>query len=371
MKNIPVNEPLLNGNEEKYLVECIRTGWISSEGPFVSKFEEQMAVRVNRKHAIAVSNGSVALDTAIIALGIKKGDEVIMPAFTIISCASAILRAGAKPVLIDSDKDTWNIDVNKIEEKITSRTKAIMVVHIYGLPVQMDAILFLAKKYSLKIIEDAAEMHGQNYNNIPCGSFGDISVFSFYPNKHITTGEGGMILTNDSDIEVKCRALRNLYFNNDKRFVHEELGWNYRMTNLQAAVGVAQLERLDEFIRIKRKIGKLYTDILNTSDKIQLPVKSTSYAENIYWVYGVVIKDKDYSTAKNITEKLNNVGIGTRPFFFPMHMQPVFKKMGLFLNESYPVAENLYNYGFYLPSGMALKENDLTFSANTLLKILE
>ena len=371
MNQVAVNEPLLNGNEEKYLIECIRSGWISSEGPFVSKFEETMAKVTNRKYAVAVSNGSVALDAAIIALGIKEGDEVIMPTFTIISCASAIIRVGAKPVLVDSDLNTWNIDVSKIEEKITKKTKAIMVVHIYGLPVQMDEILFIAKKYNLKIIEDAAEMHGQTYKNIPCGSFGDVSIFSFYPNKHITTGEGGMILTNDESIAKKCKSIRNLCFDNNKRFVHEELGWNYRMTNLQAAVGVAQLERLSEFIDIKRNMGKLYTSILQKSDKIQLPVEKTSYAENIYWVFGVVLNDEMKFNAKFITEQLALSGIGTRPFFYPMHKQPVFNKMGLFINETYPVSEKLYDKGFYLPSGMALSFKDLEFSANTLLDILK
>jgi perosamine synthetase len=238
---IPVNEPLLDGNEEKYLIECIRSGWISSEGPFVQEFENRFAATVGRKHGIAVCNGSAALDASVAALGIGPGDEVIMPAFTIISCAAAIIRQGATPVLVDADPITWNMDVNQIETRITSKTRAIMVVHIYGLPTDMAPILLLADKHGLKIIEDAAEAHGQNYQNRPCGSFGDVSTFSFYPNKHVTTGEGGMILTDSEQLAERCRSLRNLCFQPGKRFVHEELGWNFRMSNLQAALGVAQL----------------------------------------------------------------------------------------------------------------------------------
>jgi perosamine synthetase len=241
---IPVNVPLLDGNEKKYLLECIETGWISSEGPFITEFEQKFAARMGRKHGIAVCNGTAAIDASIEALDIGPGDEVIMPAFTIISCISQIVRNGGKPVLVDSDITTWNMDVNQIEAKITSKTKAIMIVHIFGLPVDVDPVLEIAKRHGLKIIEDAAEMHGQTYKGRPCGSFGDVSTFSFYPNKHITTGEGGMILTDDDKLAETCRSLRNLCFQPHQRFVHERLGWNLRMTNMQAAVGLAQLERL-------------------------------------------------------------------------------------------------------------------------------
>lgn len=356
---IPVNEPLLDGNEKKYLLECIETGWISSEGPFVKEFEQKFSARMGRKHGIAVCNGTAAIDAAVEALGIGQGDEVIMPTFTIISCINQIVRNGAKPVLVDSDPITWNMDVTQIESKITSRTKAIMVVHIYGLPVDMDPVLDIAKRYGLKIIEDAAEMHGQTYRGKPCGSFGDISTFSFYPNKHITTGEGGMIVTDDDDLAETCRSLRNLCFQPQKRFVHERLGWNLRITNLQAALGIAQLERLDEFVAKKRKMGKLYTELLSDLPRLQLPLEQTEYADNIYWVYGLVLDEDTYLDAEESMIRLAAKGIGTRPFFCPMHLQPIMINMGLFNGEIYPIAENLYRKGFYIPSGLALNETEI------------
>lgn len=356
---VPVNAPALNGNEKKYLNECIDTGWISSEGPFIKKFEEGLAEKVGRKYGIAVSNGSVALDVAVAALGISKGDEVIMPTFTIISCAAAIVRAGATPVLVDADPLTWNMNIEQIENKITTRTKAIMVVHIYGLPVDMDKVLEIAKKYRLKIIEDAAEMHGQTYKGKMCGSFGDISTFSFYPNKHITTGEGGMVMTDDVELVEKCRSLRNLCFIPEKRFLHYELGWNFRMTNLQAALGVAQLEQLDKFVKRKREIGRKYNDAFKIfEDIVQLPLSQTEYAENIYWVYGLVLKTSKID-AETAMKHLAKEGIGTRPFFWCMHEQPVFNKQGLFTNEKYPVAENLARQGFYIPSGLGLTDEEI------------
>jgi perosamine synthetase len=355
---IPVNTPLLNGNEQKYLLECITSGWISSEGPFVAEFEQKMAAYTNRQHGIAVANGSAALDIAVKALNIGPGDEVIMPTFTIISPAQSVVTAGAKPVLVDSDPDTWNMDVNQIEARITSATKAILVVHTYGLPVDMDPVLSLCERYGLKLIEDAAEMHGQTYKGRMCGSFGDISIFSFYPNKHITTGEGGMLLCNDEALAARCRKLRNLAFEPEgRRFVHHEIGWNYRMTNMQAALGVAQLERIEEHIARKRWIGNLYRKGLEGLKGVQLPLQATHYAENIYWVFGLVADSEEYAT--ELVNKLANHKIGTRPFFWCMHEQPVFQRMGLFKEESYPVAERLARNGFYLPSGLGMVEDDI------------
>jgi perosamine synthetase len=353
---IPVNEPILDGNEKKYLLECIDSGWISSEGPFVRQFEERFSERVGRQYGIAVANGSGALDIAVQSLQLGAGDEVILPTFTIISCAASIVRAGAIPVLVDADPITWNMDVTQLAGKITSKTKAILVVHIYGMPVDIDPIIDLARRHDLKIIEDAAEMHGQTYNGRPCGSFGDISTFSFYPNKLITTGEGGMLVCDDPDLTERCRGLRNLCFQTKKRFVHEELGWNYRMTNLQAALGLAQLEKLDYFIALKRAMGQRYTSLLKDIAGLQLPLERTEYAENIYWIYGIVVNDSVHFDAEEAMKRFAAAGIGTRPFFWPMHEQPVFKKMGLFAGESYPVAERLARRGFYLPSGLALTD---------------
>lgn len=368
---IPVNEPLLNGNEKKYLNECIDTGWISSEGPFIKKFEQEMATYVGRKHAIAVTNGTAALEMAVIALGLGEGDEVIMPSFTIISCGQALVKAGVKPILIDSEFDTFNMKVENIEANISAKTKAIMIVHIYGLPVDMDPVLEIAKKYNLKIIEDAAEMHGQTYKGKKCGSFGDISIFSFYPNKHITTGEGGMIMTDDEFIAKRCESLRNLCFNNQKRFVHEELGWNLRMTNIQAALGVAQLERIDEFVAKKRWIGQMYQELLKDIDSAILPMTKKEFADNIYWVFPIVLKDHYSKNAEQVMKELGAKGIGTRPFFYPMHKQPVFNRMGLFLNDDLPNSEKLHERGFYIPSGMAITQEQIEEVAKSLHEVLK
>ncbi|MEE1883916.1 DegT/DnrJ/EryC1/StrS family aminotransferase [Pedobacter flavus] len=358
-KPIPVNTPLLSGNELKYLSECIETGWISSEGPFITKFEENFSKYIGRNFGVAVSNGSAALDIAVKALEIGEDDEIIMPTFTIISPAQSVITNGAIPVLVDSDPNTWNMDVSQIESKITSKTKAILVVHIYGLPADLDPILELAKRYNLKVIEDAAEMHGQTYNGKKCGSFGDISIFSFYPNKHITTGEGGMILTDDAHLVERCKKLRNLCFEpNGPRFIHHELGWNYRMTNLQAALGLAQLERINEFIDKKRELGAFYQQKLSflAEKGYSLPLSSTDYSDNIYWVFGLVAPNIE--AKEEIIKYLSDQKVGTRPFFWCMHEQPVFQKMGLFKNEKYPIAENLARNGFYLPSGLGLSMED-------------
>lgn len=369
---IPVNEPLFNGNEKKYLNECIDTGWISSEGPFVKQLENEFSTYCGQKYGVAVANGSVAIDVAIRALKEKYNwqddDEIIVPSFTIISCAQSVIYNGLKPIFIDADALNWNIDVSKIEQAISKNTKAIMVVHIYGLPSDMQPILELAKKYDLKIIEDAAQAHGQEYYGKKCGSFGDISTFSFYPNKHITTGEGGMIMTSDEALAKKCNYLKNLCFTTENRFVHEDLGWNFRMSNLQAAVGVAQFEKLEEHIKIKKQMGKMYQELLKDIP-VQLPLAKTEYAENNYWVFGIVLNEDVKFNAKDAMKKLAQNGVGTRPFFYPLHKQPIFNKMGFADNISRPVSEFLYEKGFYIPSGLNLSYDKIELVSKKLKEL--
>ncbi|MFN6379292.1 MAG: DegT/DnrJ/EryC1/StrS family aminotransferase [Flavobacteriales bacterium] len=356
-KPIPVNTPLLGEREKELLNECIDTGWISSEGPFIAKFESEMSKYVGRNYGVAVSNGSAALDICIKALEIAEGDEVIMPTFTIISPAQSVVSAGATPVLVESDLSTWNMDVSAIESKITSKTKAILVVHIYGFPVDMDPVIDLCNKYNLYLIEDAAEMHGQTYKGKKCGSFGTISTFSFYPNKHITTGEGGMIMCDDEKIAERCRKLRNLAFEPGRRFVHNEIGWNYRMTNLQAALGLAQLERIDQHILRKKEIGTRYYSNLSKLSGFEVQPTHLDYAENIFWIYGLLAETQELNEA--MQKHLSANQIGTRPFFWCMHEQPVFQKKGLFKNEIYPNAEKLARNGFYVPSGLGITNEEI------------
>lgn len=350
---IPVCEPCLTGNEKAYLQECIDTGWVSSEGPFVRRFERAVADWCGMPHAISVANGSVALDLACEALGIVPGDEVIMPSFTIISCAAAVVRLGGTPVLVDSDPVTWQMDASAVAKAITSRTKAIMVVHIYGHPADFDPIAQVAKSHGLAIIEDAAEVHGALYKDRPCGGLGDISCFSFYANKLVTTGEGGMVLCRDAALANRLKSLRNLCFLPDRRFIHEELGHNFRLTNLQAALGVAQLESLDKTVAFKRAVAHRYDAAFKGHPLLKTPVEE-EWARNVYWVYGLVLDDRLPFDAFEWAEKLKERGVDTRPFFAPMHIQPVFRRMGMFANLSLPVSERLYARGLYLPNGMNL-----------------
>lgn len=356
---VPVNIPVLDGAEKELLGQCIDSGWISSEGPFVAEFEQKLAARVGRRFGIAVTNGSAALDAAVTALGFEPGDEVILPSHTIVSCAQALVRAGVTPVAVDCDPTTYNMTAEHVVRAITPRTKGIMVVHIFGLPVDMAPILDLAKQHGLRVIEDAAQALGQEWNGRPCGSFGDLSTFSFYPNKMVTTGEGGMIVTDDPDLAARCRSLRNLCFQPNRRFVHEELGWNLRMTNIQAALGLAQLPRLDEFIQRKYRLGEYYDRHLSDLTMLQLPRAETSYARNIYWVYPIVLNPEVGFDAAEAMRRFGEAGVGTRPFFWPMHEQPVFRRMGLFEGAHAPVAENIARRGLYIPSGLGMTEKQL------------
>lgn len=372
---VPVNTPVFNGNEKKYLMDCIDTGWISSAGHYIEDFEKGMSNLVGQEYGVAVCNGTVALEDAVLALNLPEGSEVIMPDFTIISCLQAIVKAGLVPVMIDCDPYTWNMDVSKVAEKVTAKTKAIMVAHIYGLPVDMDTVWAIAKDHNLVVIEDAAEAHGLTYRGKQCGGLGDISCFSFFPNKHITSGEGGMVLTNNEAYAVRARNGRNLFFDSERKYIHEEFGNNYRMTNMQAAVGLAQLEQIEKTVIKKREIGKKYQEGLADIKGIRLPVEKTDYADNIYWVFGVVIEDSELS-ADLIMKKLADKGIQTRHFFYPMHKQPALIKSGVCKEEElkdqlYSNANYICEHGFYIPSGLGLTDEDQDYVIKVMHEIFQ
>ena len=375
---IPVNEPLLEKREEDLVVECLRSGWISSAGKFIEDFEQRWADYCGRRYGIAVSNGTAALQLAFACIGLKPGDEVILPTFTIISCALAVIYNGGVPVLVDSDPRTWCMDVKQVKDKISQKTRAIMPVHIYGHPVDMNPLELLAEKHGLAIIEDAAEAHGAEYlsernatNSVwrRCGSFGTLSCFSFYANKLVSTGEGGMVLTDDAELADRARSLRNLAFQPNRRFYHEELGFNFRLTNLQAALGVAQLEKIDEIVARKRRMGQTYNRLLKDIDGLELPPEEP-WARSVYWMYGVVLSEKIGVDASQFAQRLRQREIETHPFFLGMHEQPVLHKRGLFVEESYPVAERLARRGLYLPSGLALTEEQLTRVCEVVHEVL-
>lgn len=375
---IPVNEPRLGEREAEYVAECLRTGWISSAGRFIDRFEEDWARYCGRRFGVAVANGTVALEAAVHALDLQPGDEVIIPTFTIISCAQAVIACGAIPVLVDADPATWCMDAPAIERRVTDRTRAIMPVHIYGHPVDMDVVTAVAGRHGLAIVEDAAEAHGAEYladRDGPaagwrrCGSFGAMSCFSFYANKIITTGEGGMVVTDDAALASRLRSLRNLCFRPDRRFYHTELGHNYRLTNMQAAVGVAQIERIDEAIARKRAVARRYTEQLGRLTGLTLPVEA-SWARNVYWMYGVVLDEATGFDASSLARALGALGVETRPFFLGMHEQPVLLERGLFKGESYPVATRLARQGLYLPSGLALTDAQIDEACGAVADVL-
>ena len=374
---IPVNEPLLAGKELDYVKDCIKTGWISSAGKYINDFECGWSAYCGKKYGVAVSNGTAALDVAVRCLGLKPGDEVILPSFTIISCALAVINNRGTPVLVDSDPKLWTMDVDQVAEKITPKTKAIMPVHIYGHPVDMDPILDLAEDHHLAIIEDAAEAHGAEYHLQHnrtnswrrCGSFGTISCFSFYANKLITTGEGGMVLTDDEALAMNARAYRDLCFQPHRRFFHEHLGNNYRLTNIQAALGVAQMARIDEIIAKKRWMAEEYTKSLQKVAEIQLPVEEP-WAKSVYWMYALVLSDTCGMDNTTCAKRLYEKGVDTRPFFIGMHEQPALHKLGLFNDEKYPVAERIARKGFYLPSGLTITTEQIGTVADAVCEVL-
>ena len=367
---IPVSRPCVTDADVDAVADILRQGFVSGDAPIVAEFEKAFAAAVHREHGVAVSNGSVALDLALHALNLEAGDEVIIPSFTIASCLFAVLRTKATPVFIDVDPLTWNLSAATLHAAITPRTRALLAVHIYGLPIDMDPVVALCDKHQVVIIEDAAESHTVTYNGKLCGSFGLASTFSFYANKAITTGEGGMIVTDDANFAQRLRGLRNLAFlpAPGPRFVHEEIGWNARLSALQAALGKSQLQRMNEVTAEKRRIGLAYHNALADHPLIQMQPTETSYSRNMYWVVGLILSEP--LDARQVAKLLRDRGVDTRPFFYPLHKQPMLSKYSLDAQPSLPVAERLGNQGLYLPSFVGITDDEVSFCAQQLIAAL-
>ena len=368
----PVSKPYISQKNISAVNKTLKSGWISSDGPEVKIFEKKFSKFVNRKFSTSVSSGTAALEIAIKALGIKKNDEVLIPNFTIISNALAVIKQNAIPVPIDCNLENWNIDLNDLKRKITSKTKAIIITHIYSFSNDLDEIFKLIKRKKIYVIEDAAEVLGLKYKNKKCGSFGDISTFSFYANKQITTGEGGMISTNNSYLNKKCQSLRNLSFGKIDRFNHDDIGWNYRMTNIQASLGISQLKEINKIVKRKMSIGRRYYEKLKNNSNLQILPPKNDYSKNIYWVVGVVIKSKK-TNYKILSKKLLNYGIGSRPFFWPMSEQTVLKRLKIFRGKKgkFPNSNFLSKFGIYLPSYFNIKNKQIDYICNVLIKCIK
>jgi len=359
---IPVAEPSIGEEELEYVIEAVRSGWISSKGQFIREFEGKFAQYCGAKYGVATSSGTVALHLALMALGIRSGDKVIVPTLTFVATANTVKYTGAKPVFVDSHRDYWCIDPVKIEEAITPKTKAIIAVHLYGHPCDMDPIIVTARRHNLYIIEDAAEAHGAEYKGKKIGSMGDISCFSFYGNKVITTGEGGMCLTNNKRLAEKMRVLRDHGMNLQKRYWHNIIGFNYRMTNMQAAIGVAQFNKLDKFIKRKRQTAELYNSLLGDVKGIKLPPEMP-WAKNIYWMYSILIEDDFGASRDELMQRLEQNGVETRPLFYPLHIMPPHAR-----KKTFPVAEELSRKGISLPSSVNLTTEEIEYVADTIKK---
>jgi perosamine synthetase len=367
---IPVCEPLLDGNEEAYVAEVMKSGWISSAGPWLERFEREFAVYCGVRHAIAVCNGTTALQVAVHALELPVGSEIILPSFTILSCALAVVEAGCVPVFTDVEADTLNISAEHIARAITPRTRAIMLVHMYGHPVDMAPIRALADAHGLAIIEDAAEAHGGTYGDARCGSLGDLATFSFYANKLVTTGEGGMLTTNNDTLAERCRSLRNLSFMPGRRFVHERLGWNYRMTNVQAAIGVAQLETATAHLERRRAQALLYRECLQSIPGLTLPVERPGVLCT-FWMHGFVLDSGRGVTASEVMRRLRERGIDSRPYFQSLHSQKPFESwLAAQPTKEFPVSDWASVYGLYLPSGLALTDDEIRYVCGVLAECL-
>ena len=360
-KFIPVCEPMLAGNELKYVTDAVATGWISSAGKYVTEFEKQFAAYSDCKYGVAVCNGTVALHLALVALGIGDGDEVIVPTFTMIASAFAVCYTGAKPVFVDADSDTWNIDVTKIEEKITPRTKAIMPVHIFGQMCDMDAIQALADKYNLLIVEDAAEAHGATWRGHKAGSCSHVGCFSFFANKNITTGEGGMVVTNDEAIYEQLKYYKNVCFpmNGVRNYLHNDIGFNYRMSNVVAAIGLAQTEKADEYKAMRMHNNELYRRCLADVPGIRFQTVLPQ-AECVSWMNTIVLDPARYGHTKDeLIAYLRENNVDSRLLFNGMHRQKSLLDFGCDCSGEYSVCDLLTENGFYLPSASSLTEDTI------------
>jgi perosamine synthetase len=367
---IPVCEPLLAGNELKYVTEAVSKGWISSSGGFVKEFEHKFAEYLGVAHAVTVTNGTAALHLALVAAGIGAGDEVIVPSFTMIASAAAVCYAGAKPVFVDCERDTFNLDVSRVAEKITERTRAVMPVHIYGLPCDMAPLLELARRHRFIVVEDAAEAIGSRYDGKRCGALGELGCFSFFANKAITTGEGGMVVTNDAKLAEQLRYYKNLCFplTGPRRYVHEHIGFNYRMPNTVAAIGLAQLERADDYVAMRRENARRYNERLRGERGISVPAER-AYAHNSFWMYAILIEDDFGLSRDDVMKGLEARGIDTRSFFVPMHQQTSLVAYGADVSGSFPNSEHASARGLYLPSSSGLTEEQIERVCRELLAL--
>ena len=365
---IPVNKFKLLNSDRNILIKALKKNWISSAGPEVKVFENKFKTLIGHKYCSSISSGSAALDVALKVIDIKKGDEVIIPNFTIISSALSVVRLGGVPVPIDCDFHNWNMKIEEIEKNISKKTKAIIATHIYGYPIEIDKIKKICTKYKLILVEDAAEMLGHKYNDKFCGSFGDLSIFSLYSNKHITTGEGGMLLTSKKKYSTKIFDFKNLCFGKENRFNHYDIGWNYRYTNLQASLGISQIKRIDKIIEKKITIGKRYYNNLKNLNNIYIQKPKLNNIENVYWVVGILILNKKI-TAKKFRNELKKLKIETRDFFWPINKQTALKKYNFKFKKNYPNSEYLSKYGFYVPSGLETTSKDIDFVCQSIKKI--
>ena len=358
---IPVNIPQINEEDITSVLSALRDGWISGEGPVVTGFEEAVAASLGRKFGVAVSNGSDAIELALQVLGLEPGDEIILPSFTIVSCLVPILRFGLVPVFVDVDAETWNLNPERLETALSPASRAILVVHTYGLAADMDKIEAFAKQNNLKIIEDSAESQGMSYKGRKCGSMGDLSTLSFYANKNLTTGEGGMVLTNDRELAERLRYFRNLTFRPERRFVHDDLGWNMRLSSLQAALGISQLTRVEENLQRRRVMAKRYLEVLGPKSGLKFQASESNGEQNGYWVVGVVLdQHARFKSAREAMLALVEAGVATRPFFFPLHNQPLLSKGYKHrVVGDMSVSSSLGEMGFYLPNGLGMSDEML------------